>query len=64
MCESSVYLLKDGVEEPIMESVDLLEDEGNELHLVDIFGEEKRIKARIKRFALVNHRIVLEPLEP
>ena len=47
-----------------MESVDLLEDEGNWLHLVDIFGEEKSIKARIKRFALVNHRIDLEPLEP
>jgi predicted RNA-binding protein len=46
-----------------MESVDLLENEGDEIRLVDIFGEEKRIKARIKRFALVNHRIVLEPLE-
>lgn len=63
MCESSVYMLKNGVEEQIMESVDLLEDEGDEIRLVDIFGEEKRIKARIKQFALVNHRIVLEPLE-
>ncbi|MGD8387361.1 MAG: CooT family nickel-binding protein [Desulfobacteraceae bacterium] len=63
MCESSVFVLKNGIEERIMESVDLLENEGDEIRLVDIFGEEKRIKARIKRFALVNHRIVLEPLE-
>lgn len=63
MCESSVYILKDGLEERIMESVDLLEEEGDGIHLVDIFGDEKRVRARIKRFALVNHRIVLEPLE-
>jgi len=62
MCEASVYLQKDGAEELVLESVDVLEEQGDEVVMVSIFGEEKRLKARIKRFALVNHRIVLEPL--
>jgi predicted RNA-binding protein len=30
--------------------------------MVSTFGEAKRTRGRIKRFALVNHRIVLEPV--
>ncbi len=62
MCEASVYIEKDGAEELVLESVDVLEDQGDEVLMVSIFGEEKRMRARIKRFALVNHRIVLEPV--
>ena len=62
MCEASVYLQKDGAEELVLESVDVLEEQGDEVVMVNIFGEEKRLKARIKRLALVNHRIVLEPV--
>jgi predicted RNA-binding protein len=60
MCEASVYLIKGGAEELVLESVELLEEDGDEIRLVDIFGEEKRVKARIKSFSLVNHRITLE----
>ncbi|MFO7783673.1 MAG: CooT family nickel-binding protein [Thermodesulfobacteriota bacterium] len=63
MCEASVYIEKDGTEELILESVGVLEDQGGEVRMLSIFGEEKRLKARIKRFALVNHRIVLEPAD-
>jgi predicted RNA-binding protein len=62
MCEASVYLQKGGTEELVLESVDVLEEQGDEVVMVNIFGEEKRLKARIKRLALVNHRIVLEPV--
>ncbi len=61
MCEASVYIERDGAEELFMESVDVLEERDGEVRLVDLFGEEKRLEARVKRFALVNHRIVLEP---
>jgi len=61
MCEASVYMEKEGTEELVLESVDVLEEQGGEVRLVSIFGEEKRLEARVKRFALVNHRIVLEP---
>lgn len=62
MCEASVYMEKGGVEELVLEGVEIVEDQGDELRLVGIFGEETRLKARIKQFSLVNHRIVLEPL--
>ncbi len=61
MCEASVYIRKAGAEELVLESVDVLEEQGDEVRMVSIFGEEKRLKARVKRLALVNHRIVLEP---
>ncbi|MCF8062347.1 MAG: CooT family nickel-binding protein [Deltaproteobacteria bacterium] len=64
MCEASVYIEREGSEELVLESVDVLEEEGDEVRMVSIFGEEKRLKARVKRLALVNHRIVLEPVEP
>jgi len=61
MCQSTAYILKDGKEEVFFEDVDSLENSNGEVKLVSIFGEEKAIRARVKRFSLVDHRIVLEP---
>lgn len=60
MCEANAYLLKDGKEMLFMESVDLLEDEGNQIRVQSIFGEQKVIKARIRSMSLVDHKIILE----
>ena len=60
MCEASAYLLKDGEEELVMESVDILRPEANGIYLQDIFGEQRTIIARIKEMNLVEHRILLE----
>ena len=60
MCESSAYIMKDGKEELVLESVDILENEGDAVNLVNIFGEQKRVKARIKSLSLVDHKIILE----
>jgi predicted RNA-binding protein len=62
MCEASVYIEKHGVEELVMEGVEVLEEEGDGVRMESIFGEEVRLRARVKRFALVNHRILLEEL--
>ena len=62
MCEAAAYLLKDGREELLLESIDMLESEENQIKLINIFGEEKKIKAKIKTLSLVNHKIILEPL--
>ena len=62
MCEATAYLLKNGEEEIIIESVDLCESEEGQIRLVNIFGEEKKVKARIKELSLVDHKIILEPL--
>lgn len=60
MCQSSAYLKKDGKEDLIMEDVDYFETSDEGISLVNIFGEQKNIKARVKYLYLVDHKIVLE----
>ena len=62
MCEAAAYLVKNGEEELVLESVDILESHENGLKMVSIFGEEMQIKAKVKALSLVEHKIVLEPL--
>lgn len=64
MCEANAYILKDGVEELLLESVDkVVPEEDGILLLENIFGQQKKIKARIKEMALVSHKIILEKTE-
>lgn len=60
MCEANAYL-KDGSDETLfMESVDIIEPFEDGLRIVDIFGSQKFIQAKIKDMNLLNHRIILE----
>jgi len=59
MCESNAYLVEDGNEKVIMESVDILRPEDDGLYLENIFGERLKIKASIQEMNLVDHRILL-----
>jgi len=61
MCESTVYILKNGTEEMFFEHVDALENDNGEIKLVDVFGESKKIRGTITRFSLIEHKILLEP---
>ncbi|WP_028325194.1 CooT family nickel-binding protein [Desulfatirhabdium butyrativorans] len=65
MCEANAYLIRDGQEELVMESVDLVEPEENhsQYRLVSIFGEQKIIRGRITRMHLVDHKILFEKME-
>ena len=61
MCEANAFLVKDGEENLLMKSVDIIRPEEEGLwHLENIFGEQKKIKARIKEMNLVDHRIYFE----
>ena len=60
MCEANAYLLKQGKEELVLEDVSILRPEADGLYLQNIFGEQKRVRARIKELSLVDHRIILE----
>jgi len=61
MCEASAYILREDKEELILNSVDVLEPRDNgEFMLVDIFGSQKIIKAKLKRMNLVDHKIIFE----
>lgn len=62
MCESTAYILKDGKEELLLESVDVLENMGGHVKLISMFGEEEIVAARVKTLSLVDHKIILEPL--
>ena len=59
MCEATAYILKNGQEELFLSEVDIIEPEGDGLRLVNIFGEQKIIRADIHRLNLVNHKIIL-----
>ena len=59
MCEANVYIDKDGVEELILESVDIVEPQvDGSFRLVSIFGEQKIFKGTLKGMNLVDHKIV------
>ncbi|MBA4394906.1 MAG: RNA-binding protein [Desulfobacca sp.] len=60
MCEAAAFIIRDGKEELVLDSVDLLEPDNGNIRLVNIFGEQKIISAKIKQFSLVNHKIILE----
>jgi predicted RNA-binding protein len=60
MCDTNLYLVRQGQEELFMENIDRIQQEGDNLILRDMFGEEKRVKARFREANLLKHRIVLE----
>jgi len=61
MCEANAYMVRDGQEQLIMESVDIVEPEGKDTwRLVGIFGDQKTVKGRIKGMSLVNHKVLFE----
>ncbi len=60
MCEAIVYINKEGKQEMLMENVVIIRPETDKLVLVDLFGETKRIDARIKEVKLVEHKVILE----
>ncbi len=63
MCESNAYILKDGSEQLIMESVGNVTFQGDYVSLKSIFGEETRFKGRLIEVNLIGHRILLESEE-
>jgi predicted RNA-binding protein len=60
MCEATAYIIRDGKEELVLDSVDLLEPDNGNIRMVNIFGEQKILPAKIKRLSLVDHKIILE----
>lgn len=60
MCEANVYLIdKEGKEKLFLESVDKLVPQDNTIHMENIYGERKIIKADIIEMKLVDHRILI-----
>ena len=62
MCDANAYLVRDGVEEMLLESVDLVELDGGEATLNSIFGERKTLRARLTLFDNSAGKLLFEPL--
>jgi predicted RNA-binding protein len=59
MCEANAFFVRGSAEELLLESVDLVEPEAEgQIRLVNIFGEQKIIKGKLKRMNLLNHKII------
>jgi len=63
MCEAHAFILRDDAEERILENVDQVEVEGDEIRMINIFGEQKILKARIKSYNSTESKILLEAIE-
>jgi predicted RNA-binding protein len=62
MCEAHAYLLAEAGQEKVMENVVSIRPDGEEIVLSDLFGDQVRLKARIREIALIEHKILLEPV--
>lgn len=61
MCESKVFLLQNGKEEPLMENVIHIEPQDKKIFMYDLLGEQKIVEnAYIKEVKLLDHKIILE----
>jgi predicted RNA-binding protein len=50
MCETHAFIANNGREEKLLESVDIVEIEADEVKPINIFGEQRIIEARLKRY--------------
>jgi len=62
MCEAHAFILKDGEEEKILENVDLVEVGEGTVRLVNIFGEQKILKARLRLYKNREQKLLFEPV--
>ncbi|MBU4319098.1 MAG: CooT family nickel-binding protein [Proteobacteria bacterium] len=63
MCEADAYIMEGDTVKLVLESVDKVEHEENGIRMVNIFGEQKVLKAKIHSLCLVDHKIFLEKTE-
>lgn len=59
MCEAKAYLLEGNEQQLIMEAVDTIEPQDDGIRLINIFGEQKFLKAQIYSLSLVENKVFL-----
>ncbi len=63
MCEAVVYIERGEGQELLMDDVVEIKPEGKKILLIDVFGEQKLVSARIKEVRLMDHEIYLRSSE-
>ncbi|MDL2321371.1 CooT family nickel-binding protein [Desulfosarcina sp. OttesenSCG-928-B08] len=61
MCDINVFVVKNGSEEKIMENVDIIKAVPGGVQLVNIFGEERVVNARLVYYNNSEKRMVFAP---
>lgn len=62
MCDVNAFVIEGGVEEKVLENVDLVEQVAGGMRLVNIFGEEKTLNAKMVRYNNSEKRMIFQPL--
>ncbi|MFH1114750.1 MAG: CooT family nickel-binding protein [Pseudomonadota bacterium] len=60
MCESNAYVIEDGNERLVMESVCMVKPQEGSVLLRSLFGEETMVQGTLRELDLTGHRIVVE----
>ncbi len=60
MCDITAYFSRDGSEQVILENVDQVQRTGDEVRLVNIFGEEKILAGRMIYYSNTDKKMVFE----
>ena len=62
MCDINVFVRKNGIEEKVLENVDLVEESAEGVRLVNIFGEERLLHAKMVLYNNSEKRMVFQPI--
>jgi len=60
VCDLKAFVKKNGKEELLLDSVNLVRAEGEEVILRNLFGEEKRVHGVLREVSLVKNRLTVE----
>ncbi len=60
MCDTTAFIVRNGVEEKLLVSVDLVTCDGDDVEIRNIFGEEKKLRARLKLLDTRENKILFE----
>ena len=61
MCDVNVFVVTNGIEEKVLENVDLIEEVAEGMRLVNIFGEERILKAKMVHYNNSEKRMIFQP---
>ena len=62
MCDVSVFVIRNGVEEKVLDNVDLIEEQAKGMRLINIFGEERTLNAKMVSYNNSAKRMVFQPV--
>ncbi len=63
MCEAHAFVLVGDKEELLLENVDEVDVTGDEVRLVNIFGEQRIVKGMIKKYSNSEGKLLLQVVE-